>query len=72
MFQLGGKVFTLPPAKQWELTATDLMATGQIGPAMKVLLGDQWPEFAAQGATVGDLTDLFRAVSAWQGLTPGE
>ena len=71
-FTFGGGNFTLPPTREWPVQATDLLAVGQVGPAMKVLLGDQWPEFAALGATVGDLTDLFSALSAWGGLKPGE
>lgn len=71
-FTFGGVGFTLPPSKEWPLEATDLLADGQIGGAMKVLLGDQWATFSAQGATVGDLKDLFSALSAWTGLTPGE
>lgn len=71
-FVFGGQPFTLPPSKEWPLVATDALSDGHVGVAMKELLGDQWDAFAAMGATVGDLTDLFGAVSAWQGLTPGE
>lgn len=72
VFVFGGEVWTLPPSREWPLEATDALAAGHIGPAMRVLLGDQWAEFAKQGARVGDLTDLFQGLSAWQGLTPGE
>lgn len=72
-FTFGGENFTLPPSKEWPLEATDFLADGHIGPAMKVLLGDrQWATFSALGATVGDLKDLFSALSNWTGLTPGE
>lgn len=71
-FTFGGTAFTLPPAKEWPVEATDMLAVGQIGPALKLLMGDQWSVFSSLGATVGDLTDLFKALSAWQGLTPGE
>lgn len=71
-FTFGGDNFSLPPSREWPIEATDLIAEGQIGRAMKVLLADQWLTFSALGATVGDLRDLFSALSSWTGLTPGE
>lgn len=72
-FRFAGEVYQIPPAKQWPLQAVEAFSLGQMRTAMQALLGpDQWARFGEAQADLGDLTDLFQAMSAWQGLTAGE
>ncbi len=72
-FLFAGKAYTIPPTKEWPLAAMDSLAEGNVGEAMRVLLGpDQYKSIAADGGTLGDVETLFGALSAASGLTPGE
>ena len=67
VFQWNGEQFTLPPAKEWPLSAVSALAEAKITTAMETLLGDQYPAFTAGDPRLADVEGIFEAVSEWKG-----
>jgi len=69
-FRWGGQVFTIPPAKEWPLDVTGVLASGDLVSAMRLLLDDQYEAFVdVQRPALGDVEAILGAVAKQQGIT---
>ncbi len=66
--KLGDDKFTIPRTADWPAEAMEVLAQGQVWSAARLIVGDDFDRFAAQGITLGDVTVLFEGVTEAEGI----
>ena len=68
-FTFGGEDFTCLPIKEWGLGVSELLAAGEMGDALKLVLGEEpYSRFVEAGASLGDIEDLITALGKFGGV----
>jgi hypothetical protein len=68
-FTYHGEGYTVPPAKQWPLSALRHVARGDLDDALPVLLGEEaYDRLADAGLTLGELNTLFEQIGRTYGI----
>lgn len=63
-FRYKGESYTIPPVKQWEMTAMEALASGDLTGALTDLLGQEaYAALRDAGLNLGELEALFERVA---------
>lgn len=67
--QFGGELFDFPGVQEWPIELTEVLQTGDMKAALKLLLSDEdAARFLAHKPTLGDLNELFEALGNASGV----
>jgi hypothetical protein len=69
VFTYHGTRYEVPSANAWPVEALDLLSEGELGPALRLLLGDDaYRGMVDAGLTLGDLNLLFDQLAKASGM----